>query len=197
MVVLSNSNIKVGLLGGSFNPAHEGHLHISEDALERLGLDQIWWLVSPQNPLKPSKGMAAFKNRVVAAEKLTRKHPSIKVTSIEEDFCTIYTIDTLVRLKQKYRSIKFVWLMGADNLIEVHKWHKWQDIFKIVPIAVFDRDSCKYKALAGRAASFFAKYRIDEGRSNQLPYIDPPVWSYINIKLDLSSSTGIRRNKNG
>ena len=149
--------MKIGLLGGSFNPAHAGHLHISEIALKKLGLNQVWWLVSPQNPLKDKIGK--FEERLDAAKKLTARNPKIKVLDLENKFGTQYTIDTLKRLKTKFPHYEFVWLMGADNLIQLPKWKRWEEILKLVPIQVFDRAEYFYKAI-GQLAYQKHKSRI-------------------------------------
>lgn len=128
----------VGLLGGSFNPAHEGHRHISLYALKMLGLDAVWWMVSPQNPLKSKKDMAGFDSRLKSA-RVASHHPKIIVTDIEAQLGTRYTVDTLKALKKHFPRTKFVWLMGMDNLHQIHKWKNWQEIFKLLPVCVLDR----------------------------------------------------------
>ena len=128
----------IGLLGGSFNPAHEGHLEISLLALEKLSLDCIWWMVSPQNPLKPKKGMASISERLSTARSAA-DDPRISVTDIETELGTLYTADTLLALRDHFSETRFVWLMGADNLLQMHHWQKWSKIFYTVPVAVFAR----------------------------------------------------------
>ena len=147
--------MKIGLLGGSFNPAHGGHLHISEIALKKLGLSQIWWLVSPQNPLKENSNNYAA--RFLSAQKIAAKNPKIKVLDIERKLGTNYTFDTVKRLKQKFPQDDFVWLMGADNLVQLPKWKKWQELVQTVPIHVFDRAELLYKALNSAA---YRKYPL-------------------------------------
>jgi nicotinate-nucleotide adenylyltransferase len=185
--------MKIGLLGGSFNPAHAGHIAVSLEALRRLELDEIWWLVSPQNPLKEKKGLPATKDRITYARDLI-KHPRIKVMDVESDLGSSYTIDTLEFLTAKYRSHKFIWLMGADNLAIFHKWRRWKDIFKLVPIAVFDRLPYTHAALASRAAASFANCRKHNYRA--LINAKIPAWSYISVKPHPASSTEIRENRN-
>lgn len=131
----------VGLLGGSFNPAHDGHRHISLQALKLLGLDEVWWLVSPLNPLKQAKDMASYDRRVASAEKIA-SHPRIKVSRVEQEINTRYTIDTISKLQKMYPDISFVWLMGADNLLEFHHWYCWRSIMHAVPIAVLPEKLC-------------------------------------------------------
>jgi nicotinate-nucleotide adenylyltransferase len=146
------SGQRIGILGGSFNPAHLGHLHISEIARKKLGLSQVWWVVSPQNPLKPTKGMMDFEKRIDSAKQISKSHAKIHVSDIEQKLGTRYTIDTLKRLKQKYPHIEFYFIMGADNLIQLTRWKKWQEIFKYAQVHVFDRDSLAYLAVKSRAA---------------------------------------------
>ena len=131
---------RVGLLGGSFNPAHEGHLHISRLALDHLGLDELWWLVSPRNPMKPARGMASFDERLAGARTVAAD-PRIAVSGIERRLGTRYTADTLRALGARFPRIAFVWVMGADNLAQISRWKDWTAIFEAVPIAVFDRPS--------------------------------------------------------
>jgi nicotinate-nucleotide adenylyltransferase len=128
----------VGILGGSFNPAHEGHLHISLLALKLLKLDEVWWMVSPQNPLKSADGMAPLEDRLTEARALVR-HPNIRITDIESRLGTTNTAESLAVLKRGFPKTRFVWLMGADNLKQISRWHQWTRIFNQVPIAVFDR----------------------------------------------------------
>jgi len=170
--------LKIGLLGGSFNPAHAGHLHISEIALKKLGLAQVWWLVSPQNPLKPRTEMMDFEKRFASAVKAKGQNPKIKVSDIEAKFGTRYTVDILRRLKAKFPHYEFVWLMGADNLLQLPKWKNWQEILRLVPIHVFDRAQFFHQAVSSRAYSQY-KGRI----------------TYHNIRKNPFSATGIRLTK--
>lgn len=144
----------IGLLGGSFNPAHEGHRHISDVALKRLGLDYVWWLVSPQNPLKPVSGMAPLPKRLSLARALA-KHPRIVVTGIENALGTRYTIDTVRMLRRRFPQVHFVWLMGSDNLESFHRWRDWQAIGAELPIAVVIRPGTALAPLRSRAAQRF------------------------------------------
>ncbi len=182
---------RVGLLGGSFNPAHEGHRHVSASALRRLGLDEVWWLVSPQNPLKPVQGMAPLCKRLVAARKVAR-HPRIRVTAIEAGLGTRYTADTLEALARRFPNIRFVWLMGADNLAQISRWQRWRRIFRTVPIAVFDRSPYSFKALAGKAARRFAHRRLPERQASVLADTQPPAWIFLHTRLHPASATVIR-----
>jgi nicotinate-nucleotide adenylyltransferase len=192
---LSNSetfaNKRIGILGGSFNPAHRGHLHISKQALQLLQLDEIWWMVSPQNPLKSSDNMANLKTRIESAENVAQDR-RIRVTDIEIELGTTYTAETLAKLKQNFPKARFVWLMGADNLMQIPKWKAWQSIFKSVPIAIFTRPTYTNRALAGFAARRFARYRVAESRAHRLSAMQAPVWAFLNIKPDAISATRVR-----
>jgi nicotinate-nucleotide adenylyltransferase len=179
-------------LGGSFNPAHAGHLHISQLALQRLDLDEVWWLVSPQNPLKPATGMAPFARRLAAATKLAEGHPRIAVSAIEAELGTTYTADTLRGLRQRFPHTRFVWLMGADNLAGLPRWRRWTEIAESVPIAVFDRPHTAPRALSGVAAGRYARARVAAAESRRLAEMTPPAWAFIHAKLDPTSATAIR-----
>jgi nicotinate-nucleotide adenylyltransferase len=178
----------VGLLGGSFNPAHEGHLHLSLEALKRLGLDEVWWLVSPQNPLKPARGMASLERRMARAREVAR-HSRIRVTDVERDLGTRFTVDTLRRLKRRFPQFRFVWLMGADNLSQIPSWKGWTEIFRLAPIAVFDRPPYARRALAGKAAQRFWRARVGPRR---LSAAEPPAWAFVRMKPHPASATAIR-----
>ncbi len=179
------------MLGGSFNPAHEGHRHISLLALQRLGLDVVWWLVSPQNPLKPEDGMAAFDERFAGAERIAR-HPRIHVSDIEVRLGTRYTIDTLRALSRRHRRDRFVWIIGADNLSQMPKWRDWTNIFEMVPIAVFARPTYSAHALAGAAARRYARNRLPDRAAALLADRKPPAWVFLHTQLHPASATEIR-----
>lgn len=183
--------LRIGLLGGSFNPAHEGHLAISLEALKRLKLDRVWWLVSPQNPLKPL-AEADLAERLATARALASRHPRIVVTDLEQRLGTRYTVDTLRWLTERCRA-RFVWLIGADNLAQLPLWHDWRRLVRMVPIAVFDREPYSYVALAGRVASAYAGDRVTEGRASVLAECSPPAWVYLRLRRHQVSSTAIRR----
>jgi nicotinate-nucleotide adenylyltransferase len=184
---------RIGLLGGSFNPAHHGHLHLSLAALRRLDLDEVWWMVSPQNPLKPVAGMAPFGERIEQARRVATAHRRIRVTDIEDRLGgSYYTADTLKRLTRHFPSWRFVWLMGADNLVQLRRWARWTEIFATVPIAVFDRPTYTQKALAGIAARRFARYRVPEACSRRLSETKAPAWVFLHMRLDPTSATQIR-----
>ncbi|TNE40631.1 MAG: nicotinate-nucleotide adenylyltransferase [Alphaproteobacteria bacterium] len=187
--------LKIGLLGGSFNPAHDGHRHISLTALRLLGLDQVWWLVSPQNPLKPADGMADFEARIASARRIAR-HPKIRISDFEKKIGTARTAETLASLNVTYPQHRFVWLMGADNLVQFPKWHRFEAIMKEVPIAVFNRPGYTYKALNGKVATRYRNNRIRSGASGkslrQLATLAPPAWAFIPETVHKLSSTAIR-----
>jgi nicotinate-nucleotide adenylyltransferase len=184
-------------LGGSFNPAHGGHLHISWLALKFLDLDQIWWLVSPQNPLKPIDGMAPFAVRLEGARRIAEADRRILVTDLESRLGpSRYTADTLKTLRRRFPRLRFVWLMGGDNLVQIPKWERWPDIFRSVPIAVFDRPSYSLTALSGLAAKRFARYRVAASDERRLAEMEPPAWVFFHTRLDDRSATRIRSDRN-
>jgi nicotinate-nucleotide adenylyltransferase len=185
---------RIGILGGSFNPAHRGHLDISLAALHRLGLDQVWWLVSPQNPLKPVAGMAPLAERLAAARRMARDK-RIRVSDLETRLGSRYTAETLRRIVGRFRDCRFVWLMGADNLQQIDRWRDWQQIFHLVPIAVFARPSYCFGALAAKAARRFARYRLTEGAGRRLATTVPPAWLFVHGRLNPISATEIRRRR--
>ena len=182
---------RIGILGGSFNPAHQGHREISLAAIALLNLDAVWWMVSPQNPLKPVDGMAPLAARVDAAQKVAN-HPRIRVTDIETRLGTRYTADTLRKLCETHRDCAFVWLMGADNLAQIAAWKDWTQIFHLLPIAVFDRPTYTYRAMAAQAARRFQAFRRPEQAAGRLAITPPPAWTFIHHRLNPISATEIR-----
>lgn len=183
--------LRVGLLGGSFNPAHEGHLYVSREALRRLRLDQVWWLVSPQNPLKPRAGMAPLAERLASARRVARD-PRIRVSDLETRLGTRFTVDTLERLRQR-PGYRFVWMIGADNLAQLPRWRHWERVMEACAIAVFERDPYSYGALAGAAATRFAGARLSDARAADLAASTPPAWVFLRLRPHPASSTAIRR----
>lgn len=183
----------VGLLGGSFNPAHDGHVHISRNALDRLGLDELWWLVSPQNPLKSTDGMGALSARLKTAKSVAKAEPRIRVTDAEHRLKTRYTVDTLAALQVENPNIRFVWIIGADNLRQIPKWKGWRKIFRMVPIAVFPRAPYSLRALNGRAAKRFSRAKIPSRQAHGLALKTPPAWVFLKAPLNAQSATRIRR----
>ena len=182
---------RIGLLGGSFNPAHEGHFYISCEALKRLRLDAVWWLVSPQNPLKSADEMAPLAERAAHASAIAR-HPRIHVTTIEARLGTRFTADTIARLRQQFPTARFVWLMGADNLVQMPQWRRWTQIFTTVSIAVFARETYDFKALAGVAAQRFRADRLSAERAASLADRTPPAWVYLPLRWHPAAATAIR-----
>lgn len=183
---------RVGLLGGSFNPAHAGHLHISREALSRLRLDEVWWLVSPQNPLKPENGMAPLAERLASARAAARGERRITVTALEELLGTRYTADTLAVLTRRFPAVRFVWLMGADNLIQISRWEAWTRIFHSLPVAVLARPAYSIRASSAKAAQRFRLQRLPERRAGGLAMETPPAWAFLHIRLSALSATQIR-----
>lgn len=180
------------MLGGSFNPAHEGHMHITAIALKRLDLDQVWWMVSPQNPLKSTDDMAPFAERMASARSLAASNGRIVVTEIEARLNTRYTTDTLCALRATFPRTRFIWIMGADNLEQIPKWEKWTTIFQMVPIAVFDRATYSFKALASKAAHRFRRYRVPPRGASGAVMKRPPAWVYFHTPRHPASSTALR-----
>ena len=183
--------MRIGLLGGSFNPAHTAHVEISLTALKRLGLDQVWWIVTPGNPLKHPSKLPSLPERVAAARKVAN-HPRIAVTGFPGEKGSTYTVDLLTELKRRHPAVSFVWLMGADNLAEFHRWRHWQRIFEITPIAVLDRPGFRLKARASQAATRFQGAHVDESDAHGLARLTPPAWTIITHRLSPLSSTALR-----
>jgi nicotinate-nucleotide adenylyltransferase len=172
-------------------------LHISLLALTLLDLDQIWWLVSPQNPLKPLDGMAPFLVRLEGARRIAKADRRILVTDLESRLGpSLYTADTLKALRRRFPRLRFVWLMGGDNLVQIPKWERWPEIFRTLPIAVFDRPSYSLRALSGAAAKRFARYRIAASNERRLAEAEPPAWVFFHTRLDDRSATRIRSERN-
>jgi len=183
--------LRIGLLGGSFNPAHAAHREISLTALHRLKLDQVWWLVSPQNPLKSARGMAPLAHRLHQAEAVAT-HPRIRVTAIETTLNTRYTADTLRRLTAHYPQAAFVWLMGADNLAQFHLWQDWRGIARCMPIAVLDRPGFNLTAMQTPAARWLSRHRLPRYAAAALADRPPPAFLLLKSKLNPLSATAIR-----
>jgi nicotinate-nucleotide adenylyltransferase len=182
--------MRVGLLGGSFDPPHMGHVHITRQALRRFGLDRVWWLVSPGNPLK-ADGPAPIEKRMAACRKIMQ-HPKVLVTDIEVQLGTRFTADTIESLQDIYPAVNFVWLMGADNLASVHKWERWDWIFENVPIGVTSRPGEHLKAGASKAAMKYQKTRLPASAAKILPFQKPPAWCLLDGPVVDISSTEIR-----
>lgn len=181
----------VGLFGGSFNPAHDGHLHVAETALNRLGLDRVVWLVSPQNPLKGALETAPLAQRMASA-RLWAKGPSMIVSDVEARMGATWTVDTLRALKARHPGVRFVWLMGSDNLATFHRWRGWTDIMRMMPVAVLARPGSMLESRSAPAARRFAGWRIPEGQARLLAHLEAPAWTYLTAPLNRSSSTALR-----
>tara|TARA_B100000214_G_scaffold94485_1_gene65469 strand:- start:437 stop:1054 length:618 start_codon:yes stop_codon:yes gene_type:complete len=185
-------NMKIGVLGGSFNPAHEGHIHISNIALKEFKLDEVWWLVSPQNPLKTNFTTTNLKKRINYAKQISNGY-KIRVEDLESKFKTNLTSKTLKIILERYKGTKFIWLMGADNLKEINRWFNWKNIFNTMPIAVFDRGVYSYSIINSIAGKrYFSKLHK---RKNSLSIFNKPLpsWKFIHNIKNPTSSTYIRK----
>lgn len=188
----SVGGLSIGLFGGSFNPAHAGHRDVGLAALRHLGLDQVWWLVSPQNPLKSAEQMAPQAKRLASAEAMIAGHPRLLATDLESSLGTVYTAETVRVLLRRFPRLRFVWLMGADNLAGIHRWRHWQHIFHDVPVAVFDRPTYSLAALGAPAAHRFAAKRLTGLARRRLKSARTPAWAFVTMKLNPASATAIR-----
>ncbi len=190
-IPLHTPGMRIGLLGGSFNPPHAAHRAISLFALKRLQLDRVWWLVTPGNPLKDPSALRDLEARLDAARTVAGD-ARIDVTAVEAALRTRYTVDTLRALHQRCRGVRFVWIMGADNLAQFHRWQNWRGIADTMPLAVIDRPPLGGRSLGAPAAQALARYRVPERDSTQLADLTPPAWTFLGgMKLDVSS-TGLR-----
>ena len=188
----SVSGLRVGLLGGSFNPAHEGHLHISHEALNRLELDQVWWLVTPGNPLKSSAELASIESRVSGARAIAAK-TEFKVMDLEGPLGLRYTVDTLDYLLEEFPKTHFIWLMGGDCLETLHTWKNWEKIMTLTPLGIFKRPGYEARVLNSKAAIKFKKFRVYDNKFKTLVVTDPPAWGYIGGKGKDISATELRK----
>jgi nicotinate-nucleotide adenylyltransferase len=186
--------MRIGLLGGSFNPPHAAHRLISLTALKRLGLDRVWWIVTPGNPLKDHGALLPLSERIALCRQVSA-HPRIEVTAFEAAIGTAYTGRTLTYLRRRYPGVAFVWLMGADNLAGFHRWREWERIFGLVAIAVEDRPGWRARALGSKAAARFGRFRLAEKDGAALPGLKPPAWCYLSGPLSKLSSTALRAGK--
>ncbi|MCA1529475.1 nicotinate-nucleotide adenylyltransferase [Bradyrhizobium yuanmingense] len=187
----STPGMRIGLLGGSFNPPHQAHRAISRFALKRLQLDRVWWLVTPGNPLKENGTLQELGKRMQAAREVA-DDPRIEVSCLESVIRTRYTIDTINTLRRRFPGLRFVWIMGADNLAQFHRWQDWRRIAAQVPMAVIDRPPQSFRALGSPAAQALSRYRLPENKAVQLADRPAPAWVFLTgLKLNLSS-TGLR-----
>jgi nicotinate-nucleotide adenylyltransferase len=191
-VPLALTGQRIGLMGGTFNPPHAGHATCAVTAMRRLQLDQLWWMVSPGNPLKSGQGLPPLAERMAASRRLVTD-PRIKVTGLEAALGSRYTYETLRYLTRRLPGVHFVWVMGADNLAGFHRWQNWREIANLVPIAVVDRPGWRLGALASPAAAALSHYRVAEGLAGRLPLMRPPAWAFLSTRLSESSSTALRR----
>jgi nicotinate-nucleotide adenylyltransferase len=188
---LYTPGMRIGLLGGSFNPPHMAHRAISLFAIKRLKLDRVWWLVTPGNPLKADRSSRDLDERMAAARTVAND-PRIEVSCLEAVIGVRYTVDTITFLRRRTSGLRLVWIMGADNLAQFHRWQNWQRIASEVPIAVIDRPPQSFRALAAPAAQALARYRVPENQAGQLAERRAPAWVFLTgMKLNLSS-TGLR-----
>jgi nicotinate-nucleotide adenylyltransferase len=183
--------MRVGLFGGSFNPAHEGHSHVAETAKRRLRLDRVIWLVSPQNPLKGRHETADLAERMAGA-RVHAKGPGMIVSEVESRLGSAYTIDTVRALKRRFPGVKFVWIMGADSLASFHRWRGWTQIMREVPVAVVSRPWISLKSRFAPAARRFAHFRRSSSHAATLPGARPPAWVFLRGPLNFQSSTALR-----
>lgn len=183
--------MKIGLFGGSFNPPHEGHVHVCETALKRGQLDQVWWLVTPGNPLKDTKELEALPSRIRKCHEITT-HPDMRITAFEAKYNLRYTEETLSKLLELRPNLNFVWIMGADNLKNFHKWQNWRNIANKIPMMIIDRPGSTLSYRSAQAAIALSRYRIDETDSELLPRMRAPAWSFIHAPRSSLSSTAIR-----
>jgi nicotinate-nucleotide adenylyltransferase len=183
---------RIGLMGGTFNPPHEGHLVCAETALRRLKLDALWWIVTPGNPLKSASGLPSLERRMTASRGLI-SDPAIKVTGFEAELGSPYTYATVRYVRRRFPRTRFVWVMGADNLAAFDRWQHWHEIAHLVPIAVVDRPGWHLKALASPAARALSRRRLPESAAARLPFCKPPAWLLLTTRLSDTSSTALRR----
>ena len=183
---------RIGLLGGSFNPAHDGHLRISRFALERLRLDRVWWLVSPGNPIKSHVELDGQAQRLAAARKMAARDRRIVVTGFEARLPSAFTAATLSFLQRRHPATHFVWLMGADNLVSFHRWRDWRGILDHIPVAVIDRPGWRLRGLSSRAAGRYRDQFVPEQYAGRLPGMAAPAWTFLTAPLSPLSSTALR-----
>jgi nicotinate-nucleotide adenylyltransferase len=190
-IPIHSNGMRIGLLGGSFNPPHIAHRAISLFAIKRLKLDRVWWLVTPGNPLKDNGALHELDERAQAARQMA-SDPRIDVSCLESVIGTRYTVDTINYLRRRVSGLRFVWIMGADNLAQFHRWQNWQRIASQMPIAVIDRPPSSFRALAAPAARALARYRVPENEAGRLADFRAPAWVFLTgLKMNLSS-TGLR-----
>jgi nicotinate-nucleotide adenylyltransferase len=185
------TGMTIGLFGGSFNPPHDGHRLVTLTALRRLGLSRIWWIVTPGNPLKNTRSLPPQAGRIAAARRLMPE-PVVDITGFEAEIGTRYTLDTLRYLKRRCPGVRFVWIMGADNLVQFHRWQGWRAIAHLMPMAVVDRPGATLKAMASPAAKALARHRKPESGAPRLAHMKSPSWLFLHGPRSTLSSTALR-----
>lgn len=194
---MAPAGLSIGLFGGSFNPAHAGHMHVAKTALNRLQLDRIWWMVSPQNPLKPTQ--PSYESRVATVQNLDLPY-RMDISPMEQIFKTQYTVDTLRAARHRWPDVRFVFLMGGDNFGQLPRWKDWQEIMALVPVAVIARPErsgqLSPRPRLGRAARQFSKFRMAEDAASELKNHNAPAWTYLTAPLNGLSSTALRQKRN-
>ena len=188
----AEKGMQVGLFGGSFNPPHAGHALVAEIALRRLALDQLWWIVTPGNPLKSTRELASLQERLALSESLIH-NPRVKITAFEAAHHVRYTADTLALIKARNPGVDFVWIMGADNLRDFHRWQRWRKIFMTFPIAVIDRPGATLSFLSSPVVKTFDYARVDESAAPRLARMTAPAWTFIHGPRSSLSSSAIRQ----
>ena len=185
--IYNNKGLKIGLMGGSFNPPHNGHLKIAKLALKNLNLDEVWWLVSTKNPLKTSKGLMSLSKRVELTKKIAN-HPKFKVLNIENNLKTKNSYDLLKKILPRLSNMKLIWIMGSDNLFNFSKWYKAKKISNLIPVAVFNRRGNPLRSINSKGAYVLGK-RINSSRLKLLSISEPPIWGYFhNVNINISST---------
>lgn len=187
--------MRIGLMGGSFNPPHTGHIAVARAALRRLGLDRVWLLVTPGNPLKSKHDLGEMPDRLAAVQRIAAHDPRIIATDIERRLGSAYTVDTLAALRRRHPGVRFVWIMGADSLANFHRWREWRRIASLAPMAIVDRPGWRFRALASPAARTLAGGRIREHEARLLTRHRPPAWAFLSTRLSPLSSTDLRRKR--
>jgi len=189
---IATKGMVIGLLGGSFDPAHSGHAHLTREAIKRFGLDRVWWLVSPGNPLK-ARQPAPLEERMTRARRVM-DDPRVVVTDIEARLETRFTAQTLKALIARYPGVRFVWLMGADNLLQFDRWDRWRDILAMMPVGVLARPDSRGAARQSRAADIFWAARLPDAQAERLAQGPTPRWAFVNMPMRADSSSAIRAN---
>lgn len=188
--------LEVALFGGSFNPPHDGHLLVAETALKALGLDQVWWVITPGNPLKAGRSLLPLKERIARCEALARD-PRMRITAFEAGQGLRYTADMVDFVLARRKAARFVWLMGADNLRDFHRWQRWRDIAEAVPLAVVDRPGATLSFLSSPTARAYWRFRVDERDAGALAAMRPPAWTFLHGPRSSLSSTALRGDTKG